>query len=128
MRRIELGSANVDVVVFACTSSSFVQGTDGESRLSRTIEQSSRTRAVTTSDAVRQALLSLNARRISMVTPYTADINALEVDFLSAAGITVVSEAGMGVVDAYSIAKVDPEFTYQGGAAGRSIPRATCCS
>ena len=109
----ELGSANVDVVVFACTSSSFVQGTRGESSLRRTIEHNSRTHAVTTSHAVRQALLSLNARRISMITPYTADINVLEIDFLNAAGITVLTEAGMGVVDAYSIAKVDPEATFQ---------------
>ena len=109
----ELGSANVDVVVFACTSSSFVQGTEGEIRLRRMIERHGQTHAVTTSDAVRQALLALNARQVSMITPYTADLNALEVDFLQAAGITVLAEAGMSVVDAYSIAKVDPEVTFR---------------
>jgi maleate isomerase len=109
----ELGSANVDVVVFACTASSFVKGPEGELKLRRTMESQSQADAVTTSHAVREALLSLNARQISMVTPYVADLNALEVAFLEAAGIAVLAEAGMSVTDAYTIADVDPEATMQ---------------
>lgn len=109
----ELASANVDVLVFACTASSFVEGPEGELKLRRTIERKGRADVVTTSDAVREALLSLNARRISMVTPYIAGLNALEVEFLEAAGIAVLAESGMGVIDAYSIAAVDPEATIQ---------------
>lgn len=107
----ELGSAHVDVAVFACTASSFVEGTRGEAELRDSIARIAAAPVVTTSDAVREALRSIGARRISMVTPYPSELNALEVDFLNAAGISVLAEVGMGVVEAYSIAEVDTERT-----------------
>ena len=111
----ELGSAHVDVAVFACTASSFVEGTRGEAELRDSIARIAAAPVVTTSDAVREALRSIGARRISMVTPYPSELNALEVDFLNAAGISVLAEVGMGVVDAYSIAEVDTERTVSRG-------------
>ena len=107
----ELGSANVDIIVFACTASSFVEGREGEAKLRRRIERHGQTKAVTTSEAVRESLLTVNADRISMVTPYTPELNTREVTFLEESGIAVLSESCMNVVEAYSIANVDPEAT-----------------
>lgn len=109
----ELGSAHVKVIAFACTASSFVDGPDGEIELRRLIEGASGAIAITTSAAVRDALQYVGARQISMVTPYLAELNDLELRFLRAAGITVLSEAGMGVEEAFAIAAVAPEQTVQ---------------
>ncbi len=102
----ELGSANVNVIAFACTASSFVQGTEGERDLEATIERASRATAVTTSGAVVAALKSLGARRLAMYTPYPAELNRREVTFLRSHGLDVVQERGLGIADAVAIADV----------------------
>ena len=102
----ELGSANVNVIAFACTSGSFVQGADGERDLQATIERASGATAVTTSGAVVAALKGLGARRLAMYTPYPAELNQREVTFLRAHGLDVVHERGLGITDAVAIADV----------------------
>ena len=54
----EVGSALVDVVAFACTASSFVDGRDGETALRESIAAAAKAPAITTSGAVAQALES----------------------------------------------------------------------
>ena len=105
----ELGSARVDVVVLACTAASFVDGPDGECELRRLIGEAANATPVTTSAAVLGALNQLGAERITMVTPYPRELNELEVGFLGASGVTVVSEVGLGVEDPYEIALVEPD-------------------
>jgi maleate cis-trans isomerase len=102
----ELGSANVNVIAFACTASSFVKGADGERDLEAMIERASGATAVTTSGAVVAALKSLGARRLAMYTPYPAELNRREVTFLRSHGLDVVQERGLGIADAVAIADV----------------------
>ncbi len=105
----ELGSARVDAIAFACTASSFVSGSAGEADLRGAIEHSSGAPAVTTSGAVVAALNTLGARSLAMYTPYPAELNALEVDFLAQHGIAVEQDRGMDIREAVYIADVQPD-------------------
>ena len=108
----ELGSAHMDVIAFACTASSFVQGVEGEIELRERIERSGGAKAVTTSGAVAAALRTLGIRRVVVATPYPEELNTLEKQFLEDEGIEVLAISGMGIVDAFSIGKVTPQETY----------------
>ena len=109
----ELGSAHADVIAFACTASSFVEGVEGENELRDRIERAGEAKAVTTSGSVAGALRTLGIQRVAVATPYPDELNVLEKQFLEDEGIEVLTIAGMDIVDAFSIGKVTPEETYE---------------
>ena len=109
----ELASARVDVIAFACTTSSFVKGADGERRLRELIERSSRTKTITTSAAVVEALRTLQLQRLTVVTPYSDEVNALEESYLTTNGFSVQALRGMGTEDAWSIGAIPAEVVYR---------------
>lgn len=102
----ELLSTHVDVIAFACTSGSFFEGDAGEQALSERLRGGSNVPTVTTAGAVAAALHAVGARRISMATPYDPHLNELEVQFLTARGFEVVSDACMDIQEAFDIGVV----------------------
>jgi maleate isomerase len=131
----ELASAKVDVIAFACTAGSFVQGESGESELKKRIEEATGIPVVTTAGAVADALSALGVTRLVLVTPYPDELNHLEKAFLGESGAVVVAMAGLGIVDAFSIGEVDVHEPYrlarrlwEQEAAGPSPPEATFIS
>lgn len=102
----EVGSALVDVVAFACTASSFVDGRDGEAALRDSIAAAANAPAITTSGAVAEALKSLGSRRVALYTPYPATLNEHEMEFLATHGIETVCAYGLGITAAVEIADV----------------------
>ena len=102
----EVGSALVHVVVFACTASSFVDGRDGEAALRNSIAAAANAPAITTSGAVADALKSLDSRRVALYTPYPAELNDHEEEFLATHGIETVCAYGLGISAAVEIADV----------------------
>jgi maleate cis-trans isomerase len=90
----ELATAEVDVVVYGCTSGSI--GGEGPQAVA-TIERICGVPAVTTAGAVVEALAALGVRRIAVATPYVSSVNETERSFLEQAGLEVVSIEGMGI-------------------------------
>jgi len=85
------------VMVYLCTSASFVEGLAGERQLRSVMERAGARRAVTTSGALLEALAALGARRVAVATPYDAELTARLVAFLSEAGHEVVGVASLGL-------------------------------
>jgi len=88
-----------DVVAYACTSGSFVNGIAGERRLREAMEGAGARRAVTTSGGLIGALAALGVKRIALGTPYTSDLGRLLGDFVTSAGYTVASLANLELDD-----------------------------
>jgi len=83
---------------YACTSGSFVGGIPHERAMCSSMSRAGRDMpAVTTSGALLEALLELGARRVSVITPYTASLTDALADFLAEAGVEVVSRQYMGL-------------------------------
>ena len=78
-----------EVILYGCTSGSFLAGPGKEDELGERIQRATGITAFTTSTAVIRALEAVNAKRVFMVTPYPDDVNAHEVEFLKYRGITV---------------------------------------
>ena len=110
----ELASAHVDVIAFACTAGSFIEGPAWERNLKKDLGRAAGgIPVVTTSGAVVSALEQFRVKKLVVATPYPDEVNERERTFLEACGFEVLKIQGMSIWDAFSIGKVDPEETYQ---------------
>lgn len=89
----------LDLVVFGCTSGSFIEGVGFDKELIARIERASGAPGLTTSTAILDALDALESRRVAVLTPYPDDTNEIERRFFEDNGFTVTSIAGMDMRD-----------------------------
>ena len=89
-----------EAVIYGCTSGSFISGSGGNSHIIDTIESICHCPAVTASQAMVQSMQELGVQKITLVTPYTDDINEKEKDFFQANGIQVAAMRGLQIVEA----------------------------
>lgn len=88
-----LATADVDVVAYACTSGTFVKGSAWDAAVVEDIRAISGKPAAAASPSVVAALRSLEARRISVATPYPDWTNERLKAYLEANGFEVLSIA-----------------------------------
>jgi maleate isomerase len=101
-----LATANMDVLVYGCTSGSLIRGVKWEQALVQRLHEVSKIPVVTTAGAVIEALRFIEAKNIQVVTPYTEPVNRLEKEFLQGYGFKVLSIKGLGLIDNQMIGKV----------------------
>jgi maleate isomerase len=105
-----LTDAKCDVVAFHCTATSMEEGMAGEERVLAAVTRAGATRATTTATAIRNAFAALGARRIVLVTPYSAQTTAEEAEFLRAAGCEVLHAAGSALAGSDAYCATPAEF------------------
>jgi maleate isomerase len=105
-----LTDAKCDVVAFHCTATSMEEGMAGEERVLAAVTRAGAPRATTTATAIRRAFDALGARRIVLVTPYSAHTTAEEAEFLHAAGCEVVHAVGFALAGSDAYCATPPEF------------------
>lgn len=104
----KLAWAEVDVILFACTSGSFIHGLGWDRELIARIEAAGNAPATTTSTTVIAALGAVGATKVTLCTPYTDVINAIEADYFAANGFPVVNASGLGLEYDRDIARLEP--------------------
>jgi maleate isomerase len=103
-----LADACVDVIVFHCTAvSTFAP--DLAHGIRERIEKASGIRCFTTADAILAALSKLNAKRVSLLTPYIDEVHAREMAWLEANGVLVTGGANLGINTNTDMARLGPE-------------------
>jgi maleate isomerase len=95
---------NPDVIVYGCTSGSFVDVVSMAT--ARTIP------AVTASQAVVAALKTLTAKTVSVATPYIDAVNQREKAFLESNGFYVVDMKGLDLLQNTDIGNQSPDTVY----------------
>ncbi len=110
-----LKTARVDVVVFGCTSGSFLMGKGYDRELEARIEKVAGVPAVTTSHAVLEALKVKEVQKLAVATPYIDEINEKEAKFFSDYGFTVEIIRGLNIADNLQIGRCDPSDAYKLG-------------
>ncbi len=110
-----LKTADVDVIVFGCTSGSFLMGKGYDRDLEKRIEEVAGVPAVTTSHAVVEALKTKGLKKLAIATPYLDEINEKEATFLSDYGFTVEIIKGLNIVAGLDIGNCHPSEAYQLG-------------
>ena len=105
-----LASADVDVIAYACTSGSFLGGLGHDEELvARLAAAAGGAAVVCTSSAAVQAMHALGIERVSVVTPYTTDINERLGQYLGGMGFEVTGLSGAGLVSNLDIGRQSPD-------------------
>lgn len=86
-----------EVVAYLCTSGSFIHGPEYEVSLQEAILEAGAPAAVTTSGALAEAVEKLGPRRMSIVTPYDAELTDRLVTFLGALDVEVIHSHYLGL-------------------------------
>jgi maleate isomerase len=90
-----LSAVEPDVIVYGCTSGSFLKGPEWERDIRKRIEKIGNCKALTTAGAVVSALKKLGIKKVSVATPYSKSINSLAKNFLETEGFTVCTIQGL---------------------------------
>jgi maleate isomerase len=109
----DLTTAGVNVIIYGCTSGSFIGGPDWEAKLTHTLEEETGLPAITTTRAVIEGLKVLNAKKIVVATPYPHEIDEKEREFLENKGFRVLAMKGLGIIDNLKVGLQAPETAYR---------------
>ena len=104
-----LVDARCDVVAFHCTANSMEGGRDGERQILATWRRPAPA-ATTTITAIQRAFDALDAKRIVLITPYSADTTEHEAEFLRQAGYDVLSAKGFALAGSDAYCAAPPQF------------------
>jgi len=108
-----LGDAKVEVITLLQTSASLFE--DGyDARVKKLMSDNAGVPAVTSAEAIGEAVQFLGARRIGIVTPYSPQVldNAKRY-YESRYGLQAENMEGFGATDAYAIGKLDADMAFQ---------------
>lgn len=114
----QLTSIYPHVMAYGCTASSIVQGLDYDAHLRTEIAETFDVPATTAAHAIITGLRTLGARRISMVSPYPAKLDAAEHAYFAKAGFDVLGGDCLGIVDGFRLAEPSPETLFALGKRG----------
>lgn len=105
----ELKRHDVDAVVWACTSASFIYGRQGASQQVEELSQAAGVAASSTSFAFVHALRALGLRTVSIGATYPEDVAGYFVRFLEDSGVRVVQVSGKGIITAAEVGTLSRE-------------------
>lgn len=91
-----VGSVEPDLVAYACTAGTFLDGGAALADITRRIAAAAGCPVVTTSAAMIDALKTMGIERVAVAAPYPQDITRAECDFLSQNGFTVAAWKTLG--------------------------------
>jgi maleate isomerase len=120
-----LSHASVDGVAYACTTGSLIHGAGFDTRLESRLSDAVDAPAIATARSVVRALNTLDGDEVAVATPYSAELDRLERDYLTENDIEVVSIDGRGLVENAAIGKLDAvDAEEQGGSILSTTPEA----
>lgn len=109
-----LRDAKVEVVALAQTSASLFDD-DYDARVKALMSRNAGVPAVTSAEAIGEAVLALGMKRVGIVTPYSTQvIESAKRYYERKYGLQVVGMEGFGATDAYAIGKLDANMAFEG--------------
>jgi maleate isomerase len=111
----ELKTAEMNVIVYGCTSGSLIKGLNFDKEIIDEIEEETGIKATTTTTAVLNALEILDVKTIAIGTPYPDSINEKVEDFFEESGYTVTNIIGLNIVPDVDVGKQEPYVAFNLG-------------
>lgn len=111
----ELSSAEVNVIIYGCTSGSLIKGLDFDQEIIGEIEEETEIVGTTTSTAVLNALRAVDAEKIAIGTPYPDVINEKVKTFFEQSGFSVTHIKGLSIYPDVDVGKQEPYIAYNLG-------------
>jgi len=104
-----LADSKCDVIVFNCTGGAMADGAEAEARLLKLINEESGAIALSTGEAVVDALRALSITSMVLISPYVQATNDAEKAYLESLGFRVVNDVALGLPGGTSYIKVPPQ-------------------
>jgi maleate isomerase len=114
----QLSSVFPDAIAYGCTASSIVQGLAYDAHLRAEIEHDYKTPSTTAAHAIVTAAKGLGMSTVSIVSPYTKEVDEAEHRYFSGAGLTVIGGAYLGIADGFALAEPEPDVLFDLGMRG----------
>jgi maleate isomerase len=114
----QLSSVFPDVIAYGCTASSIVQGLDYDSHLRAEIAETYQVPSTTAAHAILTAADTLGARRVSVVSPYTKEVDDAEHRYFESAGLELLGGACLDISDGFRLAEPEPDALFELGRKG----------
>jgi maleate isomerase len=105
-----LVDARCEVVAFHCTANSMEGGVEGEKQILAAVARAGAPHGTTTITAIRRAFDAFGAKRIVLITPYSAETTQHEAAFLRACGHDVLHAKGFALAGSDAYCATPPEF------------------
>ena len=104
-----LGDARCDVIVFHCTANSMEHGPEGEQKILEAVRKGSGVQAaMSTAQAVVEALRASHIKKLVLVSPYVQSHNDHEIEYLNALGFATVHDVALNVPPSDGYLSVSP--------------------
>lgn len=101
----------LDVICYACTSGSVVIGEDKVfAELTRGAPGAKPTSIIS---GVMRALKAVNARKITVATPYVAPVNEIERVYMEERGFEILNIQGLNIENDEDMVRVTPDYIYE---------------
>lgn len=114
----QLSSVFPSAIAYGCTASSIVQGLNYDAHLRSEMQEAHGIPATTAAHAILTAIMAVGAKRISIVSPYTREVDEAEHRYFTSAGLDVVGGACLGIADGFRLAEPSPAALYRLGCEG----------
>ncbi len=96
----------MDVMIYGCTSGTIANGEDTITRLIQAERPG--VKVTNPATAAIAAMRQLGVRRVSILTPYIAEINRELISFFETRGVEVINVAGLGFDDDTEVTRIPP--------------------
>jgi len=107
-----VATAEVNVIVYGCTSGSFIKGPEWNKKIIEKLERKTKIPVITTAGAMVEALKAMGMGKVSVTTPYVKVTNDSLAAFLESNGIRVLDLKSFDMLDMFDHAKVEPSQIY----------------
>jgi maleate isomerase len=104
----ELADARCDVLAYACLVAVMAEGPGAHVKTEARLAETANAPVVSSAGALVAALSTMDARRVAIIAPYLRPLTAKVVDYLAAAGVTVVDAISLEIADNVAVGRRDP--------------------
>ena len=108
-----LATADVDVIMYGCTTGSLVKGAGYDRRIEKRLEDATGIPSVATAASIKRAFDALHLEQLAIATPYEQELNEREEAFLEDAGYEVVTICGLEILENTEIGAQQPQIAYR---------------
>lgn len=113
----ELAATKVDVIVYACLSTSLAKEEGWSESFARQVQDNTGIPTTTAAMATIEALKSLGVDRVGVGSPFPKEIDVQIQPFMKRHGLEVVKKVSLEVSDEAEIGRIPPDAIYQLGKA-----------